>query len=42
MDPIILYASGLLIYEILRTLEQNRVAMTQIRTDLFLKTQPRQ
>ena len=42
MDPIILYASGLVIYEVLRTLEQNRVAMTQIKTDLRLKTQPRQ
>jgi hypothetical protein len=42
MDPIILYASGLVIYEVLRTLEQNRVAMIQMKTDLRLKTQPRQ
>jgi hypothetical protein len=42
MDPILLYASGLVIYEVLRTLEQNRVAMVQARTDLLPKIQPRQ
>jgi hypothetical protein len=41
MDPIILYASGLVIYEVLRTLEQNRVAIVQIKTDIRLKTQHR-
>jgi hypothetical protein len=42
MDPIILYASGLVVYEVLRALEQNRVAMVQTKTDLLLKIQPRQ
>ena len=42
MDPIILYASGLVVYEVLRSLEQNRGAMTKIRSVLQVKTQPRQ
>jgi hypothetical protein len=42
MDPIILYASGLVVYEVLRALEQNRVAMVQTKTGLLLKIQPRQ